>query len=92
MYPPLGTRVRISESQLEKYIQYTEDMLIRANSYVDSPTKYEFWSKWTLWYFDIIVYNFRFFERNRMYDTMDGYLINKELDKAYDLLGVLRGV
>ncbi len=89
MYPPLGVRVRISESQLEQYIQYTEDMLTRAN---DSPSAYEFWSRWTLWYFDIILYNFRFFERNRMYDTMDTYLINKDLDKAYAFLGDLRGV
>ena len=83
---PLGAKVRITDAQLPQYILHTKHALQKAEQNTDDKEQYEFWSRWTLWYYDIILYSFFFFERNRMYDAMDTALLDKNIPEAYRLV------
>lgn len=85
-HAPLGAKMRITESQLPRYILHAKHALQKAEQNIDDDEQYEFWSRWTLWYYDIILHSFFFFERNRMYDAMNTALLNQEINEAYRLL------
>ena len=80
-HAPLGIIKRIPESERDKYVTLALDMLDRA-SLVEDIKMYDYWSRWSLWYFDIVCYSFYHVERPQMYDALDCALLNKDFYEA----------
>ncbi len=83
-HAPLGTVKTITETERDKYVINALEMVDKASMKDDNM--YEYWSRWALWYFDIICYSFYPKERPQMYDALDSSLFNKDITEARRLI------
>jgi hypothetical protein len=82
---PLGTVKTIRESERDTYVMNALRMIDKA-SLAEDEKMYEYWSRWALWYFDIVSYSFYSKERPQMYDALDSALISKNMIEARRLI------
>lgn len=83
-HAPLGIVKTIPEKERDKYVMNALRMLDKAS--VAEDNMYEYWSRWALWYFDIVCYSFYTIERPQMYDALDSALFNKDMTEAHRLI------
>ena len=84
-HAPLGIVKTIPDSERDKYVMNALGMIDKA-SLVEDTKMYEYWSRWALWYFDIVCYSFYPKERPQMYDALDCALLNRDFYEAYRLV------
>jgi hypothetical protein len=85
MEAPLGTVKQIMECERDKYVLNTLKMLENALQAKDDA-EYEYWSRWALWYFDIVCYSFYAKERPQMYDALDCALQSNNMGECHRLV------